>query len=272
MRIEQAHISDTIHNFKDAFLSRWNLREYDNPEEPAFFWGLQKDKEWEKDRSRKGRRKSVDADLYVKHKGFKILHFIGGEYSNGLLYLIDKKNAKVLCTDVSEVWLCKKLQMPYKHLKIPYFDLDFHKPTKLGDKIYSHVGDERERFEVDYFEYEKLLNLFGKENFCIPYRWFELDELLNFYNQSYCNIKPHPIRGNVSAWRLGLMGRKTIQHENKRWADQGPHYLYYKDDKELVKLVEQESKKIGTIQEELAKKVRECYHESDDWLYEEYWL
>jgi len=40
----------------------------------------------------------------------------------------------------------------------------------------------------------------------------------------------------------------------------------------LVKLVEQESKKVGTLQEELAKKVRECYHESDDWLYEEYWL
>ncbi len=68
------------------------------------------------------------------------------------------------------------------------------------------------------------------------------------------------------------MGRKTIQHEYKNIADQGPHYLYYKDDKELVKLVKQESKKVGTLQEELAKKVRECYHESDDWLYEEYWL
>ena len=270
MRIEQAHISDSIWSFKDEFLSTWNLREYDNPEEPAFFWGLQLD--WDHENVKEYRRKSVDADLYVKHKGFKILHFVGGEYNNGLLHLVDKKNAKVLCTDVSEVWLCKKLQMSYKHLKISYFDLDFHTPTKLGDKIYSHVGDERERIENITFEYKKLLDLFGKENFCISDKWVVMDELLNFFNQSYCNIKPHPIRANVSAWRLGLMGRKTIQRENKRWADQGPHYIYYKDDKELVKLVEQESKKVGTLQEELAKKVRECYHESDDWLYEEYWL
>jgi hypothetical protein len=163
--------------------------------------------------------------------------------------------------------------MPYKHLKIPYFDLDFHKPTKLGDKIYSHVADGK-KFPVGLdpnLEYKKLLNLFGRENFCFPDKWKTMNELLNFYNQSYCNIKPHPIRGNVTAWRLGLMGRKTFQHENIKFADQGPHYVYYKDDKELVKLVEQESKKIGTIQEELAKKVRECYHESDDWLYTEYW-
>jgi len=274
MRIEQAHISTYSHLTKE-FLSRWNLREYDNQEEPAFFWGLQWDTvKNQKDRSRKGRRKSVDIDLYVKHKGFKILHFVGAEFYNGLLHLVDKKNAKVLCTDVSEAWLCKKLQMSHKHLKIPYFDLDFHKSTKLGDKIYSHVAD-GEKFPVGLapnLEYKKLSNLFGRENFCFPDKWKTINELLNFFNQSYCNIKPHPIRGNVSAWRLGLMGRKTIQHENKRFADQGPHYIYYKDDKELVKLVEQESKKVGTLQEELAKKVKECYHESDDWLYEEYWL
>ena len=88
MRIEQAHIATYSHLTKE-FLSQWNLREYDNPEEPAFFWGLQLD--WDHKNEKEFRRKSFDTDLYVKHKGFKILHFIGAEFNNGLLHLVDKK-------------------------------------------------------------------------------------------------------------------------------------------------------------------------------------
>jgi len=273
MRIQQAYISKSLGPmFKNEFLSRWDLREYDNPEEPAFFWGLQKDKEWEKDRSRKGRRKSVDADLYTKHKGFKILHFVGGEFNNGLLHLIDKKNAIILCTDIGEVWLCKKLKLNHKHLKIPYFDLDFHNSSKLGDKIYSHIPSGHEVGKINpELEYSKLIQLLSKKNFCIPNSWCSIQQLVEFFNLSYCNIKSHWLRGNVTSWRLGLMGRKTITKNEHRWAESGPQYLYYNTDDELVNLVEIESEKIGTFQDELAHQVRNCYHESDDWLYESYW-
>ena len=41
MRIEQVHISPASHqHFVDEFLDRWKLRPYDNPNEPALFWGL----------------------------------------------------------------------------------------------------------------------------------------------------------------------------------------------------------------------------------------
>ena len=41
MRIEQVYISPQISHFKKEFLSRWNLREYDNPNEPTLFFGFE---------------------------------------------------------------------------------------------------------------------------------------------------------------------------------------------------------------------------------------
>ena len=38
MRIEQAYVSPSLSHFRYEFLECWDLREYDNPEEPAVFY------------------------------------------------------------------------------------------------------------------------------------------------------------------------------------------------------------------------------------------
>ena len=38
MRIEQAYVSPSLSHFRYEFLECWNLREYDNSEEPAVFY------------------------------------------------------------------------------------------------------------------------------------------------------------------------------------------------------------------------------------------
>ena len=47
MRIEQAYVSPSLSHFRYEFLECWDLREYDNPEEPAVFYGLYYD--WDND-------------------------------------------------------------------------------------------------------------------------------------------------------------------------------------------------------------------------------
>jgi len=270
MRIEQAHISPASHqHFRDEFLERWNLREYDNPEEPAVFWGLYYDWDGEKKWMRKS---SVDIETYNNHKGFKVLLCGAAEYSGGQFNKIDKESLNLVAVDDWEVEASKTLKLPYKHLKIPYFDFDRYLQTKLGDKIYSHIplrendGEWGKNFE-NMFQYKKLMKLFGEDMFCFPKEWTDTPKMLPYFNQSFVNIKPHKVRGYVTSWKLGVMGRNTITVNT----EDAPNFIHYSTDDELKRLVDEESKKIGTIQNEISEKIRSYFHQSDDWLHEDYW-
>jgi hypothetical protein len=273
MRIEQAHISPVSHqHFRDEFLERWNLREYDNPEEPAVFYGLYPD--WDGE-TQSEKDTSYDIEIYNDHNGVKVLLCGGVEYTRGIFNKIDKENLNLIVVDDWEVESCKTLKLPYKHLKVPYFDFDRYLPTKLGDKIYSHIplreisrqyhenGQLVTKFE-EIFQYEKLMKLFGEDMFCFPKEWTDTSKMLPYFNQSFVNIKPHKVRGYVTSWKLGCMGRNTITVNTEG----APNFLHYKSDDDLLRLVDEESKKIGTIQE---NKLLEYFHQSDDWLYEDYW-
>jgi len=269
MRIEQAYVSPSLSHFRYEFLECWDLREYDNPEEPAVFYGLYYD--WDDDK-KWPTKSSVDIETYNNHKGFKVLLCGAAEYSGGQFNKIDKESLNLVAVDDWEVDACKTLKLPYKHLKVPYFDFDRYLPTKLGDKIYSHIplrendGEWGKQFEKQ-FQYEKLMKLFGEDIFCFPKEWTPVHKMLPYFNQSFVNIKQHKVRGTVTSWKLGIMGRNTITIN----IEDAPNFLQYKSDDELMRLVDQEFKKIGTVQNEVSEKTRNYFHQSDDWLHEDYW-
>ena len=64
MRIEQVYISPQISHFKKEFLSRWDLREYDNPNEPTLFFGLYPD--WDSE-IQSEKDTSIDIDTSVSY-------------------------------------------------------------------------------------------------------------------------------------------------------------------------------------------------------------
>ena len=269
MRIEQAYVSPSLSHFRDEFLKCWNLRKYDNPEEPAVFYGLYFD--WDGDK-KWPTKSSVDIETYNNHKGFKVLLCGAAEYSGGQFNKIDKESLNLIAVDDWEVDACKALKLPYKHLKVPYFDFDRYLPIKLGDRIYSHIplrendGEWGKHFE-NMFQYEKLMKLFGEDTFCFPKEWTPVHKMLPYFNQSFVNIKQDKVRGTVTSWKLGVMGRNTITIN----VEDAPNFLQYKSDDDLLRLVDEESKKIGTIQNGVSEKVKSYFHQSDDWLHEDYW-
>ncbi len=266
MRIEQAYVSPSLSHFRYEFLECWDLREYDNPEEPAVFYGLYYD--WDDDK-KWPTKSSVDIETYNNHKGFKVLLCGAAEYSGGQFNKIDKENLNLVQMEDWAIKACKRLNLPFKELRISYFDFNKYKPTPLGDKIYSHIplrensGEWGKHFE-NMFQYEKLMKLFGEDTFCFPKEWTTVHKMLPYFNQSFVNIKPHLIRGFNTSWKLGCMGRNTITTN----ITSAPNYLHYDSDDELKRLVDEESKKIGTIQE---NKLTNYFHQSDDWLHEDYW-
>jgi hypothetical protein len=269
MRITQGYGSPAGRLRGNEFFRYWNLREYDNPEEPVVFFGLYPD--WDGE-IKKMMNTSQDMKVYNNHKGFKVLLCGSPEYEMGYFNRIDKESLNLVAVDDWEVKACKALKLPYKHLKIPYFDFDNYQPTPLGDKIYSHIvmgekeGEWGQQFNWS-FKYEKLMKLFGEDMFCFPKEWVMAHEMLPYFNQSFVNIKPHKIRGYVTSWKLGVMGRNTITVNT----EDAPNFIHYSTDDELKRLVDEESKKIGTIQNEISEKTRNYFHQSDDWLHEDYW-
>tara|TARA_Y100000034_G_scaffold63408_1_gene76715 strand:+ start:1330 stop:2136 length:807 start_codon:yes stop_codon:yes gene_type:complete len=268
MRIKQAYITAEANFIKSEFLSRWNLREYDNPEEPAFFWGL---------------NNLEDLTTYNNHNNFKILHLLTtGPTVEDELSSIDLTTINLLGVDWVELEHFKSKKVPYKHLKIPYFNVDEYNPITLGTKIYLHAPIKKQKVDPE-LEYTELTDFFGKDNFCIPdvfycelvgyeHNWRTLYDLKKYWwPQSFCNIKPNAERAVVTADKLGMMGRKTFTHKNNK-TDRGPHFVFYKDYDDLKKIIEIESKKIGTTQYDLSTEVKATFHQSDDWLYEEYWV
>ena len=264
MRIEQAYISRALSHFKEEFFDRWNLKEYSNFEEPALFWGLYP--EWD-GKTKSEKDTSYDIDVFNKHEGLKVLLCGGVEYRLNVFEKI--KDYKLICVDKWESYNASKMGLEYLSLKIPYFNFDKYPTTKFGDKIYSHIplrergGEWGKHFE-NMFQYEKLMNLFGEDMFCFPKEWIEPNECIGYFNQSFVNIKPHKIRGFVTSWKLGCMGRNTITTT----IEDIPNFIHYSTDDELKRLVDEESKKIGTIQE---NKLWDYFHQSDDWLHEDYW-
>ena len=113
MRIEQAYVSPSLSHFRYEFLECWNLREYDNPEEPAVFYGLYYD--WDNDK-KWPTKSSVDIETYNNHKGFKVLLCGGVEYSGGQFNKIDEECLNLIAVDEREVDASKTLILPYKHL------------------------------------------------------------------------------------------------------------------------------------------------------------
>jgi hypothetical protein len=265
--LQQVYISPQISHFKKEFLSRWDLREYDNPNEPTLFFGLYPD--WDSE-IQSEKDTSIDIDTFNNHNGLKLLLCGGVEYRINVFEKIN--NYKLICVDEWESYNSYRMGLEYTSLKIPYFDFDEYKPTPLGDKIYSHIplrennGEWGKKFE-EIFQYEKLINLFGEDMFCFPKEWVEPKECIKYFNQSFVNIKPHSFRGATTSWKLGCMGRNTITTN----LEDAPNFLHYSSDDELKKFVDEESKKIGTTQDIVHGRMWDYFHQSDDWLHEDYW-
>ena len=88
-----------------------------------------------------------------------------------------------------------------------------------------------------------------------------------FYNQCFVYVKPNPRGGSTSMWELAHMGRKTIAQNQ----DGAPNVLEYKDINDIINLIYQEEKKIGTIQEQVSKDTQKIFMNKSDWLTLDFW-
>ena len=87
---------------------------------------------------------------------------------------------------------------------------------------------------------------------------------------SFLNINFSDGNGLASVIELGLMGRKTIFNpkiENNIQRIEFPNFINYNSIEDIITIINEESKKIGTIQNPI-----DAHNIKDEWLDLNFWL
>ena len=263
MRIEQARFSSSIRSFKEGFLGYWNISEYQDINAPAIFMGCYND---------------VDVEAINNHKGFKVLCHTGKV--NSRILKIDSRNIvfklnnmilqdhKVNPDPYSD---CYVRHNKTKMASFPIKDFSMFKPNKLGSQIYIYLGTTNRSQNLGIVLANKLQGLTSyKVRFGL---WPHIADLTddansivhvkeNYYDNCFINFKPNILAGYTTAIELAYMGRKTISNA---WA---PFCIKYQRLSDILKIIDTESKKIGTIQPSC---IGNYYDTGAEWKQVKFW-
>ena len=83
----------------------------------------------------------------------------------------------------------------------------------------------------------------------------------HYYDKCFVNIKPHIVGGTTTAVELAYMGRYTISDAK------APFCINSLDN--ILHLIDQESKKIGTIKDPV---IGDYYNTGAEWMNENFWI
>lgn len=244
MKIEQLYVDTHGLFFKDGLISRYGFREYTDNTSPTLFLGI----------CYKG------IDVINSHKGIKIVHCITP---------LDELNVNKLNKENLFLFygphIDKSLNLNMKKLNIEFKNYNLFKPNTLGNKIYCYMRDKIE------FKFELTKQIEKKSGYEIIYggtgidvhTYLSIEELKEkYYDNCFLNLNLSEKHGFVTVRELGLMGRKTIMNTPYDF----PSIIKFNDIDHIIELINQESKKIGTIQESINP-----HHQSDDWLFLDFW-
>ena len=245
IRITQCNVAPTVTFFKKGIMDRYNFSEYTDINEPTFFFGVQY---------------AENIQLINNHKGLKFVYPISpGDET--CVYALDTKNLFLF----DGPFIDKNVNAIRKKVEIEFKDYSMFTPNPLGDKIYSYMRD------VSEFGYGILNEIQRKINFEIMYggmgvhtkTFLPIHELKEkYYDKTFLNINLSGKVGFTTVRELGLMGRKTIMNSSYNF----PSEINYTSIDNIIELINQESKKIGTIQPSMNPHVT-----NDDWLYLDFW-
>lgn len=231
----QLKTSESIKFFHEGFKNRWDLKEYEDNEAPAVFFGLYTDH---------------DVNLCLNHKGFKVLLFAGQDITNY------PRLKHLNCISDQYIELHGKI--------IPVKSYDIFKPVPLGEKIYVYSSTNSKGFH-DKFRMETVAELqkhFGYDKVLIGYHGNTIETMRDqYYSNSFINLQLNKDAGFTSALEMAHMGRKSISNYNASFC------LPYNSVNEIIEHIEKEQQYIGQTRElDLS-----FLFNSNEWLTKEYW-
>jgi len=225
--IEQVRVSHGLRRFKPGIMSRWGLKDYHDINAPCLFFNI---------------NNQEDIDAVKNHKGFKLIFFANARGNQFINHFKGISNMVVIANPYLDIPEGMKVKDGIFEIK----DYSMFKPNKLGDKIYCYVGNNSQKNRYGYDRALKIQKrigyeiIFGMQGHTMEY------VKKNYYDNCFLNLNLNITGGggHTTVRELARMGRRTIINTKFDYLCG----LSYKDDDDIIRLINEESKKIGTIQ------------------------
>lgn len=253
-RITQCLFSRSIKHFEKNFKSKWELDDYYDINEPCVFVGLYTEK---------------DFDNIKNHKGFKVVIQTGCRDLNVNSIFINELANHDNIYFVHTFYSNFPRHANVKKVNIPMQDYSMFTPTIMGDKVYSYMGVQTTKYRYGYdmvMELQKMIDF----EIILGFRDRGVNKPIDVlkkecYDNCFVNLNfsPSGMGGFTSVFELAHMGRYSISTSKM----DRPMLLKFKTLKQAAKLIEKESKKIGTLPNSLI----ESYFIGNEWLSIDFW-
>lgn len=253
-QVFQCYNSPVMEHFAPNLRSRWNLSPYSDRNEPTVMFG---------------HYRPPDNSFLRNHRGPIIMIWGGADMTgNKAINLHNRPNSY----QHGYGWISatlSKWNVKHKVFNLPLRSYDNFKPTPLGDKIYVYKGWLRDR--GPYFMWDKwivpLMKALGEDRFIHGMGHSHEYVHEHFYQNSFLYIKPNNRGGSTSMWELAHMGRKTVANGQGN----APNTIGFKNIQDILKIIESESSKIGTIQNQVAIDTHNHFMHDSCWLNLDWW-
>jgi len=240
---------------KFDFLGKYNLRQYDDPNESAIFFGCY--------------RTSHVFKSIIRHKSLGIIVWLGSDIQMLEPYKLkaikNKKNIKhvaiseFIAKDLRRLGINNFKKLPLNPSKI------IANPQSLGNRIYCYAP------KTSYHQYGgKILDILKKT---FPYiivasspSQYTKEQLIEVYKKCFIGLRltSHDGLPNTVI-ELGLMGRRCIYNGIL------PNSIAWNGIPDIIKTIKTEQLKIGQTNNQLVDAMVNFLNIDDSWLNENYW-
>ena len=262
MRIKQCCMTQHQKKVFSGFMKKYSLSSYKDKNSPAVFYSL-----W-------GMR-----NLSL-HRSFAIIVWRGTD-----IVKIDKNKIKKIkqMKNVYHVaissYIAKdldKLNIPYKFIPLVGADVNNFEPVPLGEEIYAYIPNVnhpqvKNKYRKRY-NYELIKKIKNKCKFKINItngeRQYNRKEIKEIYGRCFCGFRFTKHDGLPNqVIEMGLLGRKSFYNGDVP----GSIHWNEKNIDEILENIEKEAKKIGKVNYNISKQIREFIDVGDEWLNIKYW-
>lgn len=252
MKIKQISVDSTVIFFRKELLERYPLKDYYSETDPALFFGI-----WNQ------------VEKINNHKGYKVVYLASPKDGEKVRNLFPSE--KLFIKEDKILYGQKLVDIPNyyqkKHFLPETKNYDKYFPTILGTKVYAYCATESRKHE---FQFELVKQIEKKIDFEIIYGIVPHNTALvsmdyireNWYNNCFINLNLSLYNGLQTVFELSYMGRKTIANFFRPL----PCVINYTDLENIVTIINEESKKIGTLQPKI-----NCHTVNEEWLDIEWW-